>query len=298
MGYPGPAEFSVVPGQIQSSSVSVLQPTYQLTAPVRGGMSGGPVWAIDPDTHAGGIAGVILAAYSGGGEICLAGHARELAALLKRAEGIKVAPAKAELSLQMQKDYEKFQDRMTAMLKETFKNRTPFWGWMAPGSSEAKEDIYCGEFNTFVRGHSPHVRNCKYKLATESDRVTFEMEFREVEVLSNPFRTADLATGIANSDSAVATNEEERYFDFSCRPSFRHNNGKAKFLVSICSRADIKLDGLYESIVRISTLDMKKDGISAQLNLRGFSQNNTRTLIDLFVKGLEVSREPRKPASE
>lgn len=283
LGFPGLSEFSIISGTLQNSRSSNLLPLYQITAPVTGGMSGGPVLNSNGE-----IIGTTLAKYSGGGDIALAGQGGPLNSLIAHAKARRSDPTEDDLVSEVRQGFQRLQDDEAGLVAELYAHPTAFHGWLLPGNPEGKSDLMCTEGSSDDEEKKPlPERNCTFKMGHEST-VSFRILYKSVSPKNNQFKTADLSETLLNQ-YRIPSSSDVAYGSFACEPTTRIQRGRQSFLFSLCSRADkTSLERLH-SVVRFSSLDFSRPGVVGQMELFGFNRTNTKKLIADFMDIHEVT---------
>lgn len=289
LGFPSIADFAIVDGVLQSDRFSEIIPTYQLTASVKGGMSGGPV--LSPK---GEVVGMILAGLQGGGDVAFAGQAQPLKVLLERALDRLTAPDREELREEARKGGLKLQELQSKLIQGIFAKQSSFHGWMLPSTQQKDSgDVLCGEADVPVAAAPPRYlssRKCRFKMASGEDEVSFFFEYSVVPFQKNQFKMADVAGRLVNKNRD-SEDFEEKFGKFACEPDLRLKGKGSSFLVSVCSRVRNSSMDSFHTVVRVASLDFQTNAIVGQMDLVGFNRANTGVLVDKFIHLLEVDRE-------
>jgi len=293
MGYPGSSEFSIVSGPVQNSKISQVVAYYQITAPVTGGMSGGPI--VNP---IGQVIGVTLARISNGSDIVIAAQSESLRRLVERHKKIAlqsaVPPSKEELLNQIKEGDQALASQQAAILKDYFQNGTDFHGWKIPSSADQFPDVRCAETAMGQSDQGEELqkvktaeRSCDFKMASDSSRVSFKLRYSVMQSGPHPLQMAGKSQALLNTDRSLRPVRQNKK-TFHCSKDFRAEISLQVFTVSICAREDRFTEDSFETVVRIASLDFHRPALVAELELNGFGRALTNELVGSFIKGVGV----------
>jgi hypothetical protein len=293
MGYPGSSEFSIVSGPVQNSKISQVVSSYQITAPVTGGMSGGPIV-----NSMGEVIGVTLARIPNGSDVVIAAQSESLRRFVERykktALHSSVSPSKEELLNQITEGDHALASQQAAILRDYFQNGTDFHGWKIPSSADQFPDIRCAETAMGQSDQDEDLqkvktaeRSCDFKMASDGSRVSFKLRYAVMQSGPHPLQMAGKSQALLNSDRSRRPVRQNKK-TFHCSKDFSAEIGRQAFTVSICAREDRFTEDSFETVVRIASLAFHRPALVAELELNGFGRVLTNELVASFIKGIGV----------
>lgn len=270
IGTPLDLGFTIVEGTYNGLLESSLYEKIHFTGSINPGMSGGPAVLGD-----GQVAGVNVA--TAGNQVSFLVPAKFVHALLQRAQGRPALQAKAALA-QLRDQLHANQDTYMQQLINAPLATAPLGNYQVPGRLTAFMKCW-GDTNPnpALRYHEV-VQQCSsednlYVSRTHTTGVVhFQHQWLEGRGLNRfQFYSAYQEQFNANYPGMPASVEDVG--KFACRTGFVTANA-IRFKTALCLRANKRLPGLYDAVLKAATLNENHRGVLTTLVLAGVSSNN------------------------
>jgi len=270
IGTPLDLGFTIVEGTYNGLLGASLYEKIHFTGSINPGMSGGPTVLAN-----GRVVGVNVA--TAGNQVSFLVPAKFVQALLQRAHGRPALDPKAALA-QLRDQLHANQNTYMQQLINTPLATTPLGNYQVPGKLAAFMKCW-GDTNpdSTLRYHEV-AQQCSsednlYVSRTHTTGVVhFQHQWLEGRGL-NRFQFYSAYQEQFNADYPGLPASAEDVSKFACHTNFVRVNG-IRFKTALCLRANKRLPGLYDAVLKAATLNENQRGVLTTLVLAGVSSNN------------------------
>lgn len=270
IGTPLDLGFTIVEGTYNGLLGASLYEKIHFTGSINPGMSGGPAVLAN-----GRVVGVNVA--TAGNQVSFLVPAKFVQTLLERAQGRPALLAKAALA-QLRDQLHANQNAYMQQLINTPLTTTPLGNYQVPGRVASFMKCW-GDTNPDPKlRYNEVLQQCSSEdnLYVSRTHTTGVVHFQHQWLAGrglNRFQFYSAYQEHFNADYPGMPASAEDVGKFSCHSGFVKTNG-VRFKTALCLRANKRLPGLYDAVLKAATLNEDHRGVLTTLVLAGVSSNN------------------------
>ena len=270
IGTPLDLGFTIVEGTYNGLLESSLYEKIHFTGSINPGMSGGPTVLGN-----GQVVGVNVA--TAGNQVSFLVPAKFVQALLVRARGRPALTPKAALA-QLRDQLNANQNTYMQHLIESPLTTTALGSYRVPGSLAGFMKCWGDSSADPTQRYHEVVQQCSSEdnLYVSRTHTTGVVQFQHQWLAArdlNRFRFYSVYQERFNASYPGMTASAEDVSQFSCHTDFVQSHG-VRFKTALCLRANKRLPGLYDAVLKAATLNENHRGVLTTLVLAGVSANN------------------------